>query len=447
MKVHQILALGAAALFGISSAKADTVIHITGSTAFRGATVTAITNVLGGAAAVKSAFQTSSGASATASGRCVIQGSVASIPAAGVVTVKCSWSGSTGGIKTVVQNIDVTTWMSITNLGAAGSPNGLADGAISYSLDTGTFSGETPKADVCMMDSSQAATGFTSTLLTETRVGVIPFEFIANNYSPGADPGITNMTSLLYQAIASGGAPLSQFSGLAADSGIAVYAVGRDFDSGTRLSVMAETGVGVFGSVQHVQAVASGALGANGSSITTLQLYPAETVLGQSFPIGNSGYPSGGTLADFLATPGTQTANTTSGVPAGQVLGFGPGHCIGYVGRADAVRATRKTNIATNTARRLKWNGLQIWNDPVAANGTPASYNDNLITEGLYQLWEYEYLGYRASLASTNANGKAVADAIATRIINVDAAGSGNGIALSAMHVSKAVEGGIIVHN
>lgn len=441
MKSSKYLLAGAAALVCASSAAyADTVIHITGSTAFRKATVFAIQNIMGGSANCKSAYQTSSGASVDASNRCVIQGSIAGLPAAGVVTVKCSWAGSVGGVKTVVQNIDVTTWMSTTNLpGSAGTSTGLADGAISYTLDTVAFPGETAKADVTMADNSQASTGFTSTSLSQTKVGVVPFEWVACNGSPST---LNNITPLLAQAVLSGGAPLSQFTGnFASDSGVAVYALGRDFDSGTRLSCLAETGVGVFGGVQHIQLTFNGTAGANGSSINTMKLWQAETVLGQAFAIGQSGYASGGSLADGLATPGATAANTTTSVPAAEQVGFGAGWLIGYLGRNDAVRATRKTNIATNDAHRMKWNGFQVWNDPVAANGTPASYNDNLITEGLYQCWEYEYLAYRSTFTG---NGKAVADAIANRIISTDAVQSG--IKLGDMHVSKASEGGIITY-
>ncbi len=432
-----ILAATAASLMAFS-AQADTVIHITGSTAFRSGTIAAIQNLMGGAANVKSAYSSTSGGSVSATNRAILQGSISTVPAAGVVTVKCSWSGSTGGIKTVVQNIAVTTWPSITNLtGAVGTPVAFTDATMSYTLDTGTFAGETSLADVTMEDTSQAATGFTTVALSETQVGVIPFEWVANNGSPS---GLDNMTPLLAQAVLSGGAPLSQFTGSAADTTY-VYAAGRNFDSGTRLSCLTETGIGAFGGVQHIIATISGTAGAAGSSITQIKLYPAETVLSQAFGIGQSGYSSGGTLADVLATPGSSTAATPAG--ADQLL-FGAGWAVGYLGRSDAQRATKTSVIATNTAHRMKWNGLSIANGPFTSAGVPTSYNDNLITEGIYQLWEYENLAYRSSYGTTSPNGKSVADAIANRLITVDAAPAG--LLLSTMNVSKAVEGGVITH-
>ncbi len=429
---------GLVALAAVSTSMADTVIHITGSTAFRAATITAIENIMGGAGSFKAAYAGTSGGEAAAT-YVVLRGSVASVPAAGVVTVKCTWTGSTGGIKTLVQNIPVqqTTapngWMSATNL--PGTNTVLAVASPSYSLDTGTFPAETQLADVTMEDSAQASTGFTTTSLTETRVGVIAFEWVANNGSPAA---LNNITPLLAQALLSGGMPLFQFTGNINDT-TAVYALGRDFDSGTRLSELAESGVGVFGSVQQIIPTITGTAGAAGSNISALRLWPAATVLNQAFALGQSGFASGGTLADNLATPGSISANTTTNPAAANDLQFGPGHLIGYLGRNDAARACKTTSIAGNTTHRLKWNGVADWNEPILANGNPTSFNDAVVQNGLYTAWEFESLAYRSTYGG---NGKAIADKIANNIITT--AASVSGIPLSSMNVTKAVEGGAV---
>lgn len=436
MKKIKYLMAGAAALLTTTAAQADTVVHFTGSTAFRASTVAAIENLMGGAGNFKAAYQSSSGASTSASNQCVIQGIIPGLPAgANPVTIKCSWSGSTGGIKTVVQNLDVTTWMSVSNL--PGTNTTLAVASPTYTLDTVQFPGETAKADVTMEDSSQAATGFTTSTLVETRVGVLAFEWVAGNGAPNT---LDNITALQARVMIAGGIYLSQLTGNVADNAVPVYALGRNFDSGTRLSCLAETGFGIFGSPQHIQAtIAGGAAGTASASISHLRLYPSETVLGQSFAIGQSGYSSGGTVADILATPGAAFAETVTGVPAEQQVLFGAGHLVAYLGRSDASRACKTSVIAGNTAHRLKWNGFQLWNGPILPNGNPTSYNDHLITEGLYSLWEYQNLAYRSTYSG---NGKAVADAIAARIINFEASISGT--KLSDMHVSKAVEGDVI---
>ncbi len=436
MTKSKLIIAAAAAVLSTSAAQADVVIHITGSTAFRSGTITAIQALIG-AGNFKAAYGSTSGTSGIgSSNRAIIQGTIPSVPAAGVVTFKCSWSGSTGGIRTMVQNLDVTTWPSITNLPGTNTTSAIADASLSFALDTGTFPGETAKADVTMEDTTQAATGFTTTTLTETRVGVLPFEWVSGNQSPA---GLNNITPLLAQAAVSGGAPLSLFTGAPADISQLVYVVGRNFDSGTRLCFLTNSGLSPFAGVQHVQAIVSGTAGNAGSSITGLKLYQAETVLGQSFSIGNSGYSSGSFVADVLATPGASTADTTTGIPGAEQLIFGPGHMVGFLGRSDAARACRTTNIASNTAKRMKFNGVQIWNEPILSSGAPTSYNDDLIKEGSYTLWEFQNLAYRQSYSGF---GKSVADALAAEITaNVLPA---SGIKLSEMHVTKAVEGGVV---
>lgn len=437
---------GLLALAAVSTASAQTVVHITGSTAFRAATVTAIENIMGGAGSFKAAYAGTSGGELAAT-YVVLQGTVPGV--SGTVTVKCTWTGSTGGIKTVVQNIPVqqTTapngWMSVLNLPASNTV--IAVASPSYALDNvgvgAPFPSETNQADVTMEDSLQSSTGFTSVALTETAVGVIPFEWVANNGSPA---NLTNITPLQAQAVISGGAPLSQFTGVTDDVSQIVYVAGRDFDSGTRLSQLTEIGLSPFAGIQQIFAIVSGTAGANGSTVTGMKLWPAATVLNQQFAIGNSGYASGGTLADVLATPFANVVDTTTGIPAAEQLQFGPGWLIGYLGRNDAVRATRKTNIAGNTAHRLTFNGVADWSGSINTAGLPASYDDKVIQEGLYPCWEYERLAYRATYGSTSPNGKLVADKIANNIINGTA--SVSGITLGSMNVSKVVEGGLITH-
>ena len=432
MKASTYLSAGIATLLAVTSAQAaNVVIHLTGSTAFRAAATQGVKNVLGGNAVVKSAYAGSSGGAAAAT-YAVFEGPVG----ADTITVKCTWTGSTGGIKTVVQNIPIqqTTapngWMSRTNLGAAGVEVAVA--SPNYALDTGVFT-ETQLADVTMEDSAQTSTGFSTPVLTETRVGVIAFEWVANNGSPAT---LNNITPLLAEALLSGGMPLSQLTLNPADS-LAVYAVGRDFDSGTRLSCLAEVGIPFRGSVQHVQPQITGTAGAVNSSVNALKLWPLATVLGDTFQIGQSGFAGGGALADALATPGSSTANTPAGADGVQ---FGPGWLVGYLGRNDATRACKATVIA-NTAHRLTWNGIADWVGPILASGAPTSYNDAAIQEGGYTAWEYEFLAYRQTYSGT---GKTVADLIATNIKNSTA--SVSGIVLSTMNVSKPVEGGLVTY-
>ena len=72
---------GLLALAAVSTASADTVIHITGSTAFRSGTTASIENIMGGVGNFKAAYAGTSGGEGAAT-YSVIQGSVASVPAA-----------------------------------------------------------------------------------------------------------------------------------------------------------------------------------------------------------------------------------------------------------------------------------------------------------------------------------------------------------------------------
>ena len=425
MKSIKVLTAGILALSLVTSANAATTfLHITGSTAFRKATMVAIEHTMG----------TFTGAYVPGSGITSEQNaniSILSGTIAGHVTiVKCHWTGSTGGVQTVSQTNPVITdanWLADSNLPGSGV----------VSLASPTFD-PAAIADVNMEDSHQASTGFIQSTLHETPVGVVVFEFVVNN-GVGATTGvtgsgltatskITNIDPLLAQVVVQGGTFLSQFTGNPADTD-AVFAMGRNFDSGTRLSELAETGIGVFGSVQQYQPTPGTPTGAD-QAITELHLWPAETILGLSFALGQSGYGSGGQLAAAMAATGTTVASGN------------PGWYITYLGRPDAITACSQAR-GTNTAHRLTFNGYADW---TGGSGSTAVADDTNVVEGLYPCWEFENLAYRTSLADTATTfPKTVANAIATQIINVDANQAGT--TLSSMHVSKTIEGGVITHN
>ena len=439
MRTTHFASISAIAIFQlVTSAPADTLIHITGSTTFRKATVTAIKNVMGGSGNFKAAYDSrdSGGNGESGANYVILQGIVAAVPSAGLVTVKCSWVGSTGGVRMLVQNLNIPNkgWMSISNLPTTNTI--VPVGNPSYSLDITNFPNENYLADIAMSECSQASTGFNTPTLTENRVAVVPFEWVANNGSPQIT--LLTMTPLLAQALLSGGMPLSQFTRDPADSGVTVYALGRDFNSGTRLSCLAEVGIPFRGSVQHIQPQITGTAGASDSSVNALKLWPAATVLGENFPIGASGFASGGTLADILATPNSSTAATPSGADGVQ---FGPGWLVAYLGRDDAARACKTTNISNNTAHRMRWNGYTDWEGGIQSNGYPNTYKDVSIQEGAYTAWEYEYLYYRSNYSG---NGKLIADTISSQLLlNTP---SPTGIKLSTMNVSRPVEGGLVTY-
>lgn len=385
---------GMLALAFAGMALAQTTIRITGSTAFRAATHQAIGNILSPGYTVGYSGTSLSGAS-----QAIFTGTT--INGGNSVIIKTSWSGSTGGLQTVSQQspvITVATWL-VNSTPSGGSAPAVYDAPVT--------------ADVAMSDSFQGTTAFTGigyTTVRDTIVGIVPFVWTKGSSN---DPAIaaslanlTNMTPALAKLLLSSGAPLSMFTGVTADSSINVYPMGRDEDSGTRVNAFAEPGFGVFGSpIQYQPTIAGGV-------ITAIVPWPANTVNGLSFPIGHSGYSSGGTLGTALNTPIDIAARDSFGSKFALVA---------YFGTNDAAKVNGGNN-------NLTYNGV--------------AYSAAAVQEGKYTFWGYEHLMYRPTLSGVT---KTVADLIGTQIITTDATASG--ILLSTMNVSKSVEGGVIIHN
>ena len=367
-----IAGLAALAIAGSASAQTIT-IRITGSTAYRGQTHNAIGHILNAGYVFGYA-----GTSLGKAGQAEFQGTtkVGNIP----VDIKTAWSGSVGGVQTVANNLTVSTWLAATNL-TSGGTTGL----------TGPYDAPVT-ADIAMSDSFQGSTAFTTPVLYSKVVGVVPFQWVRNAGSPAA---INNMTSLFAQILlGTGQVPLSQITGLNADEATVVTALGRDEDSGTRLDAFAESGFGIFTPpFQYQPTPASG-------TITALAPWPINTVNGTTYPVGHSGYSSGGTLAGAM----------------GQAITPGLGWLITYLSTGDAATAVGLG------AATLPYNGV--------------TYSLAAVQEGQYTFWSYEQLMYRTSLAG---QGKTVADQLATQLHDTDAA-----VLLSSMQVGRAVEGGAV---
>ncbi|MDD5260539.1 MAG: hypothetical protein PHD76_01695 [Methylacidiphilales bacterium] len=577
MKLSKFFAAGFLALSFSGAVHAATVVHITGSTAFRKSTIVAIEKLMiagpgggtysdGTTTISANKFKAAYNATTAANGEqgdtyVVLEGTITG--ASNPVIVKATWSGSVGGLITVADQIDTTQivsngYLSTANLDSVSESNTVGNANIigGKSDFTTTRDGDNEKAQIAMSDSFAASAGISSGLTasatgggTPGLVGIVPFEWVANNgvtapvkftgcssatasstitytsaiYTPtgalasnaqisavnvlggpsiarnvgitgatgtgtlggtitiasantstlsaissatyvGAVNGSNPITSInQLQALGlltTGGAFLSQFTGNSADA-VAVYAMGRNFDSGTRLSELAETTVGVFGSVnaQHQPSFVGGTTysgqvfpnrGKGGGAdkyMATLDQWAAEDIypspFTKSFGLGQSGFNGGGDLADALATPGSLGA-PDSGVGAAPALNGSlaqnGGWLIGYLGRSDATRACKATTGA-NTAHHIPWNGQQDWTGSEAADGS-VTFNNAAITEGLYSLWEYEFLYYANGASAAQ---KTVGDKIAAQIFSTDA--SAAGILFGSMNVSKSIEGGVITHN
>src|SRR5258708_22866448 len=179
MKASKTIMAGLLALSVAGMAQAQTVIHITGSTAFRKATMVAIENLMPGY--TTSWYSNNTGITSEKNANIAIVSGT--MDTNGSVIFKCSWSGSTGGLQTEVQNLNVSTWLTNT------TPVGVTT--------TPVYDPPAP-SDVNIADSFHNSSPFTTPTLTQTKVGVIVFDWVANNGSPAA---FTNTTSLLPQPL------------------------------------------------------------------------------------------------------------------------------------------------------------------------------------------------------------------------------------------------------
>jgi hypothetical protein len=398
MKTTKLLLAAAAAFAVASTANAQTVIHITGSTAYRAAAHAAIESIL------QTGFTGRfTGTAIGSANQAIFSGTTVTgnLP----VIIKTSWSGSVGGLLVLTKNFPVPDtaigvgggWIANSQLPASGVTGG-ADG-------TATGIDPAVTADAAFSDSFQTSTiaatpalvgagGFASGV-----VGVIPFEWVLGNGTVSA--AFTNVTSNFAQAALSSVAVLSQITGNTADAGTFVQIFGRDSDSGTRLETFAETGFGILNSpVQYDPTI-------TGGTITSLDPWPGQFTDGISFAAGTQGFSSGGNLATALNTPGMLTAANN------------PGVMIGYLGISDAANVT--------LGRALSFNGV------------PFSIAN--VQQGLYTLWSYEHVYYRSTFAG---NGKTAVDQLATQIHNSLANTTASGILVTSMAVGRAVEGGVI---
>jgi hypothetical protein len=185
----------------------------------------------------------------------------------------------------------------------------------------------------------------------EDEVGVITFRWYANNGSAG----ITNITpGLVRQLYASSEAPKWLFTGNPADTGT-VYPIGRNDDSGTRGTAMAESGYGNVATVDQYTATLSG------SVVTGI------------VPSGNAGYSSGSSVKNAM--------NAT----------YSGGILIGYLGASDFA----------SSGVELTWNGVP--------------YSTANIQNGSYSFWGYLHMNRMNSLTGAALN---FYNALKTDIIN-----------------------------
>lgn len=405
MKTLKLVTLSLLALTVAGDAFSQTVVRITGSTAFRKQTNAAMLAVFDPGTLTYAWISNSAGFSGAS--KAIFKGKIGGAD----YIFKSAFSGSTGGIADVAQGRTNTYLPDSTTTSAAGIEI--------PSSPTPTTVSEI--AQCTMMDTFQDATVFRDPPLDIVTVGVVAYGFAINGQAPAS---ITNITSLQAQALYRlGRLPVAMFTGNPADrttlinstyatrvfggpKPAQIYAIGRNPDSGTRVATFAETGVGTTTTIQQFEPVVSG------TAVTDQNLFPATTFKDIPYGLGESGYSSGGILAGLVR-------NTT-------LAGIG-GYYITYMGTGDLTNAIAPLPGIGGAApaRALTWNG--------------ESFSVQNVQEGKYTFWTYQHLGTNPG-ASTEV--KAGATALASKIILEIAE-----IPFDTMQVSRATDGGVVVND
>ena len=331
MKLKNSLLLAAATFVAASSANAQTVIDITGSTAGRSAVHNAIRTVLSNETFAYN------GANFNGASKVIFKGDISGTP----VIIRTSWSGSAAGVRDVAQN-NSSVWFPVTTIDTIS----LNNTAVSMANSSANTVQDTP--EIAYSDVFQSSTIYGSPTLTDDKAGIIPFKFYASADAPAT---LTNISSLQARSLfGSGYIPLAVLSGNSTDQATYIYATGRDPESGTRITGMAEVGYGVFGAVQHYQPTV------NSGAVTAVTLWPAGT-----YAEGNGGYTSGKDVKTAV-----------------EANGFGNGlGLISFTGSSDW----------SAIAKELSYNGI--------------SFSADNVKQGKYTFWGYLHQMRHSSLSGT----------------------------------------------
>jgi hypothetical protein len=360
MKTNKLV-LGASLVLALSSvANGQTVINITGATAFRAAANNSIIALLGGTGVTKYAFTGAQGIGGT--NRAIFKGTVAGI---GAVTVRASWSGSTQGIADCASATPVQVLEDDELL----LPTTTAGATV-----TGPFEAVNQVAQFAFSDVSQASSTTLSPSLTGSEVGVVPFAFVANSGAPAA---MTNMTDQIVASLyANAAVPMRLFTGNPADTSL-VYASGRNDGSGSRALVLAETRYGVFSAVQQFTGLTNQSTG----QMTSLTF------------VNNGGFSSNSGIRDLVYGLGNSVS-----IDGGAAE---PVTVVSYLTVSDWIAATvtgksfDPDGAGPLPSQNQKAKGLTY-------NGV--AYSEEAVKQGAYTLWGYQWLYQAPTITATELN-------------------------------------------
>jgi len=411
--------IAAVAVLGLAaSVSAQTVINITGATAFREAAHAAIRASLDVGHTYGYA-----GSNIALAGRAIFRGTSGGNP----VVIRTSWSGSVAGIRAVVNQVDNVSYYAATQatydlLTTSGTPNLSA----STENTTANF--------IAFADNTQDNTPFTGVTLSGGPVGVIAFVPAINETARIASKD--NITrAQLQRLVRFGSAPLQFVTGNPADTGIKIYWTGRQDTSGTRVIYTSELGLGYGAAVNQWRVEP---LDRTEGTVTGIQLWPTgdtsnRSIIYRGDLVGNGGYSSGGDLAPLLK-------RTSAG---GVVVKDASGNPIANETNKEIVLITvissqDANDIQTGGGKVLAYNGVSI--EPEALPTGLNAADRNKIAKGLYTFWSYENLYYRPEVLDSPIT-SAFISALEANVPNFI---GGNGVTLAEMRVNRSVDGGPI---
>lgn len=461
---------GAAALMatGLYAEPSDesVIVRITGSTAFRSATHSAIVAMYDSAPVAGFA-----GSNLSGSGRSFFYGTIGGTK----TIVTTSWSGSTGGIQVVSGSIpvgflpdnlaDSTATPALTAAGA-GATGGTQINSSS------SFGPNSQVADVAMGDTFQSSTPFKTPVLNSQAVGVIGFVWLANRGLSSQMVSKTNVTLTNGSAVvsmadvtgiqagmnvkATTGLPTSYVTVVSVDSGANTVTLSHNATAASTTATLTFARPAPITNINTQQAQALWGAGTASLAQFTGLASDASTLV---YATGRD--PDSGTRLTAFAESGiganstvTQYRPTVTGSGAtavitalapypqqvvngitftegnggessgGTLVGyFGhvstPGLILSYVSTGDAPTAVN------NGAVQLTYNGV-----PYSLDG---------IKEGRYTFWCYQHVMYQPTIAAAK---KTVADLMADKIRTVTAP-----IKLSEMKCSRATDGAVVFHD
>lgn len=364
MKAKKIIAAGVLSALISTASFAQTVINVTGATAFRAASHSAILNMLEDAEYAWVGTQGLTGAN-----RAIFKGTINGAD----YIIRTSWSGSGAGVNALVNDVPVE----VLDTGTTVSSTGTLEASPVYESSLAKFG---------FSDVAQSATEHPSPALDATPVGVVPFMFVANKGSTS----LNNVTSQQFGALyAMGGAPLSYFTGDANDVDTFVVPTGRASSSGTRITVLAETGFGISTPVQQYRINTNSGELAGVILPENMEMFEDE---------GNNGYSSNSFIRDVVGR------ESVEGAPL----------VLGYLTVSDAQAAILAG------AQEVTYNGV--------------AYSEENVRNGSYTLWGYQQFFNVSGLNSQEEAFKdALIDAIPANLNNA-------GIAIPTMNAAR--EGG-----